>query len=75
MIKSEFIQMYKDGWGDVHAPTMLVVAVVLPDSKVELIINSQGNLEEKFNYYLEAYDDGMCLKVNPKIRIKDIMLV
>ena len=75
MTKDKFIERYEDGWGNVHEPTMLVVAVVLPNSKPELIINSAGNIEHKFRYYLEAYDENMCIKTNKSISIKDIMLV
>lgn len=37
----------------------------------EYIINPRENFEAKYQYYLNAYDDDMCLKANKAIRIVD----
>ena len=36
----------------------------------EMIINPSANVAAKVAYYNEAYDDDMCLKRNPKIRME-----
>ncbi len=52
----------------------IVVAVKLPTKTKELITNTQG-LEEKYQYYLEAYDEDMRLKSMPKIQIVGWMFI
>lgn len=37
----------------------------------EYITNSWHNLSNKSEYYANAYDDQLCLKANPTIRISD----
>lgn len=36
----------------------------------EIIINTLENMQDgKYNYYINAYDDNLCLKTNRQIRI------
>jgi len=55
-------------------PSYIVTAVKLPTGAIELIVNS-SNIAEKIDYLLEAYDESMCLKANPKIFISNVMVV
>lgn len=49
------------------------VSVEMPDlPDVEHIINTQANVAVKAAYYDKAYDDDMCLRNNPSIKIVDI---
>lgn len=73
MTKEEFIEKYEGAWLD--SPSLFVVAIKFPNGKGEIITNSEGNIENKYLYYLEAYDDNMRLKSNPDIRIVDFMLI
>jgi len=52
----------------------LVVAVKLPTGVTEIIINTEA-IESKVNYYLNAYDDHMCLKTNPNVKVLSWMFV
>lgn len=48
------------------------VAVIIKDdrnSKPEIIINMKENMEVKFKYYLDAYNDDLKLKTCNHIRI------
>ena len=51
----------------------LVVAVRLPDGKIELITNQYRNIAEKVQYYSLAYNDDLTLNTNPKIQIVNWM--
>jgi hypothetical protein len=54
--------------------TKMVIGVRLPTGATELIINTE-NIQEKFEYYLNAYDDWLRLKNNPQVQIVDYMFV
>ena len=41
--------------------------------KSEIIINPRENFEDKFEYYLQAYDENLVLKNCSKIRIVDVI--
>lgn len=48
------------------------IAVIIKDDRLkkpEIIINMAENMEEKFKYYLDAYDDILILKTCEHIRI------
>lgn len=48
------------------------IAVIIQDDrndKPEIIINMYENMENKFKYYLDAYDDNLILKTCEHIRI------
>lgn len=77
MTKSEFIEQYELAWmvSQVHKPKFMIVAVRLPNDELELITNTESNMENKFQYYLHAYDDNMCLKASPNIQIVKMMIV
>lgn len=48
------------------------IAVIIKDDRLkkpEIIINMAENMEEKFKYYLDAYDDVLTLKTCEHIRI------
>ena len=51
----------------------LIVAVRLPDGKVELITNQYRNIAEKVQYYSMAYNDDLVLNTNINIRIVNWM--
>lgn len=55
-------------------PKLLVVAVKLPSGAIETIINTH-NLNDKINYYKEAYNDDFQLKTNPSVSIVGYMIV
>lgn len=52
----------------------MVIAVRLPSGAVEIIVNTD-KIEDKFNYYVESYDDSMCLNTNKEVKIKNWMFV
>ncbi len=52
----------------------MVVAVKLPTKTTELIINTE-KLDDKYEYYLEAYDEDMRLKSMHKIQIMGWMFI
>lgn len=46
------------------------VAVKMPNlNKPEIIINPYSNFKYKKEYYMNAYDENLCLKNNPEIKI------
>lgn len=61
---TEVWESYKEGY-DLK---WLIVSIKLPSGTIEVILNSQ-NLEEKFQYYLDNYDDDLKLKTFDKIQI------
>lgn len=55
---------------------VIVVAVQMPSFDIEVITNhGKEQIVRKLEYYLSKYDDEMCMRANPEIRIKDFMLV
>lgn len=52
----------------------IVVAVQLPSGAVEIITNHE-DLEGKYMYYLETYDENMTMYKNKNIRIVDWMIL
>ena len=72
--KRSFIDVYESFWG-IREPSVMIVVVKLPNDAFEVIQNFKGNIENKYRYYLEAYDDYMRLKTNPKVRIVKLVLV
>lgn len=52
----------------------MIIIVQLDSGKKELILNTQ-DIENKFSYYLSAYDDNLYLKTNPNIKISEWMFV
>lgn len=72
--KQEFMDSYNHSlelFGDI---TKMVIAVKLPTGATELIINTD-NIESKYDYYLNAYDDDMCLKTNKEVKVVGILCV
>lgn len=72
--KKEFEVLYehsKQLFGEI---TKMVVAIKLPTGAVELIINTD-NIESKYGYYLDAYDDDMKLKNNSEVEIVGVLFV
>ena len=63
-----------EGGPEPFKPTYLVTAVQLPTGAIELAINDK-EIPAKIDYILEAYDDNMCLKSNPAIIMKQLMVV
>lgn len=55
-------------------PTYLITAVKLPTGAIELAINNT-DIPEKISYILEAYDENMCLKSKPEIKMVQLMVV
>ena len=52
----------------------IVMAIKLPSGAIEIIVNDT-DLDNKFNYYMNAYDDDLKLKSNPAVEILDFMFV
>lgn len=55
---------------------MKFVAIEIENSdykKSEIIINPRENFEDKFEYYLQAYDENLVLKNCSKIRIVNVI--
>jgi hypothetical protein len=52
--------------------TKYVVAVKLPTGATEIIINTEA-IETKRDYCDIAYDDDLCLKSNPCIKLVNYM--
>lgn len=52
----------------------IVVAIQLPSGAVEIITNYE-DLENKYMYYMETYDENMVMYKNENIRIIDWMIV
>lgn len=46
----------------------MIIVVELPQGQKEIIINTE-KIPDKMEYYLNAYDDNLHLKANPKIKI------
>lgn len=69
-------QMFTKDFNDasIHSVSHIIVIVQLPSRAREVIINSQ-QLEEKFFYYLETYDDSLKMYKNQEIRIVDWLIV
>lgn len=55
-------------------PQYLITAVRLDTGAIELAINND-HIAEKIDYILDRYDEEMCLKANPAIRMEQIMVV
>jgi len=53
---------------------VIVVAVQLPSGAIEIISNHE-DLENKYMYYLETYDENMVMYKNPNIRILNWMIL
>lgn len=52
----------------------IIVAVQLPSGANEIITNTE-QLENKYKYYIDMYDDDFCLKNNNMVKIVNFMLV
>ena len=73
-LKEQFRQQYlgsKELFGNI---TKMVIAIKLPTGATELIINTE-NIEDKYNYYLTAYDMDMKLKTNDQVNIVGCLFV
>lgn len=73
-LKEQFRQQYlgsKELFGNI---TKMVIATKLPTGATELIINTE-NIEDKYNYYLTAYDMDMKLKTNDQVNIVGCLFV
>jgi hypothetical protein len=55
-------------------PQCIVTAVKLPTGSIEIAVNN-GNIPEKIEYILQAYDKDMHLISNPTICMQNIMVV
>jgi hypothetical protein len=69
-LRARFMERYEE----VEEPRMLSVAIQLPTGAVEVITNYE-NLDDKLDYYLNAYDVEFRLKANNEVRLIDFMLV
>ena len=69
-------QIFNKDFNDasVHSLSHIIVVVQLPSGAREVIVNSQ-QLEEKFFYYLETYDDSLKMYKNQEIRLVDWLIV
>lgn len=69
-LKMKFTQDYSQAI-KVH---LIVVAVQLPSGAIEIITNHE-DLENKYFYYLETYNEDMVMYKNPNIKIIDWMIL
>lgn len=53
---------------------LIVVVVQLPNGAMEVITNTE-NLEDKYMYYLETYDENMIMYNNENIKIVDWIIL
>jgi hypothetical protein len=53
---------------------VIVVAILMDNGAIETIVNYE-NLDLKMQYYEKAYDENLCLKANPAIKILDWMVL
>lgn len=64
-----FKQLFLNDVADLgKTPRVLVVAIKLPNTAIEIITNHQ-NIDEKIKYYTENYDDDLKLKHNIDVQI------
>ena len=74
-LKIMYNSMNAEGEGmESFKPTYFITAIKLPTGAIELAINTE-NIKEKIEYVLDAYDENMCLKVNPSIVMQNLMVV
>lgn len=73
-LKGQFMKQFKDSKEMFGGVTKMVIAVKLPTEAVELIINTE-DIENKFAYYLDAYDMDMKLNTNPEVSIVGCLFV
>lgn len=74
-VRKRFVEAAADMADGTLTSQVLVVAVEMPNGKVETITNHGENIPVKLEYYLNAYDGDMKLKSNPDIRIRGFLLV
>ena len=72
--KQEFMTSYSHSLELFGSITKMVVAIKLPTGATELIINTE-NIQSKYEYYLSAYDDNMCLKTNNEVKVVGLLCV
>lgn len=68
--KQKFISDYNN----VVRIKMIVTAIQLPSGSIEIIINND-DLENKYMYIIETYDENMCKYDNENVRIVDWMIL
>ena len=68
-------QLFTKDFNDasVYSISHIIIVVQLPSGAREVIVNSQ-QLEEKFFYYLETYDDSLKMYKNQEIQIVDWLI-
>ena len=54
--------------------SIMIIVLRLPSGALEVIQNTQ-NLETKYLYYLETYDENMVMYKNPDIKILKWIMV
>lgn len=72
--KQEFMKEYSNSLKRFGEISKMVVAIKLPTGATELIINTE-NIHSKYEYYLSAYDDDMCLSNNKDVEIVGLLCV
>jgi hypothetical protein len=55
-------------------PEVIITVVKLPTGALEVITNYQ-ELQGKIDYILNAYDDNLCLKTCPQIKLMDCIIL
>ena len=55
-------------------PEVIITVVKLPTGALEVITNYQ-ELQGKIDYILKAYDDNLCLKTCPQIKLLDCIIL
>ena len=68
MKKNEFMKVFEEA--EKYDHLFIGVSTEFPNlNKPEITINSYSNFEAKKKYYQNEYDDNMCLKKNPEIKV------
>jgi hypothetical protein len=70
MTKQELIKIVDE----VENPTLIVTVVLLPTGAKEVIVNHEF-INEKIEYILKAYDDGLNLLTCPNIKLLGLILL
>lgn len=63
--KQQFINDYE---AQINKPTLIAVVVKLPTGAKEVIVNHE-QIETKYEYYLNTYNENMELKHNNEVKI------
>ena len=73
-MKEQFKQQFAKSCELFGSVTKMVVAIKLPSGATELITNTE-DITTKYEYYLNTYDDDLCLIHNKDVQIIGCLFV